>query len=132
MNYEWIGKTLYKKIKKKTVNIRAKLPHVNKKPLARNKNLVQTKTRPRMNYEWIGKTLSKKIEKKNSKYQSEIAACVQKTTSEKANFSANTVFSLYFKFRARKFHAAKPLPLFRSTSSFGVTKIITPNLLQKS
>ena len=37
------------------------------------------------------------------------AACEQKTTSEKANFSSNTVFSLYFKFRAKKFHAAKPL-----------------------
>ena len=49
-----------------------------------------------------------KIEKK-SKNQSEIAACEQKTTSEKANFCSNTIFSLYFKFRAKKFHAAKPL-----------------------
>ena len=49
-----------------------------------------------------------KIEK-NSKNQSEIAACEQKTTSEKADFCANTVFSLYFKIRAKKFHAAKPL-----------------------
>ena len=47
--------------------------------------------------------------RKNSKNQSEIAACEQKTTSEKANFCSNTVFSLYFKFRAKKFHAAKPL-----------------------
>ena len=47
--------------------------------------------------------------KKNSKNQSEIAACEQKTTSEKANFCSNTVFSLYFKTRAQKFHAAKPL-----------------------
>ena len=45
----------------------------------------------------------------NSKNQSEIAACEQKTTSEKANFCSNTVFLLYFKIRARKFHAAKPL-----------------------
>ena len=50
-----------------------------------------------------------KNRKKNSKNQSEIAACEQKTTSEKANFCSNTVFSLYFKFRAKKFHAAKPL-----------------------
>ena len=49
-----------------------------------------------------------KIEK-NSKNQSEIAACEQKTTSEKANFCSNTVLSLYFKFRAKKLHAAKPL-----------------------
>ena len=46
---------------------------------------------------------------KNSKNQSEIAACEQKTTTEKPNFCSNTVFSLYFKIRAKKFHAAKPL-----------------------
>ena len=45
------------------------------------------------------------------KNESEIAACEQKTASEKANFCSNTVFSLYFKFRAKKFHAAKPLAL---------------------
>ena len=48
-----------------------------------------------------------KIEKKIK--ISEIAACEQKTTTEKPNFCSNTVFSLYFKFRAKKFHAAKPL-----------------------
>ena len=47
--------------------------------------------------------------RKNSKNQGEIAACEQKTTNEKANFCSNTVFSHYFKFRAKKFHAAKPL-----------------------
>ena len=47
--------------------------------------------------------------RKNTKNQGEIAACEQKTTSEKANFCSNTVFSLYFKFGAKKFHAAKPL-----------------------
>ena len=56
----------------------------------------------------VEKNPIQKIEK-NSKNQSEIAACEQKTTSEKANFRSNTVFSLYFKFRAKKFHAAKPL-----------------------
>ena len=45
---------------------------------------------------------------KTVKNQSEIAACEQKTSSEKANFCSNTFFSLYFKIRA-KFHAAKPL-----------------------
>ena len=44
----------------------------------------------------------------NSKNLSEIAACEQKTTSEKPNFCSNTVFSLYFKIGAKKFHAAKP------------------------
>ena len=47
--------------------------------------------------------------RKNSKNQSEIAACEQKTTTEKPNFCSNTVFSLYFKIRAKKIHAAKPL-----------------------
>ena len=33
----------------------------------------------------------------------------QKTTTEKPNFCSNTVFALYFKIRAKKIHAAKPL-----------------------
>ena len=49
--------------------------------------------------------------RKNCRNQSEIAACEQKTTSEKANFCSNTVFSLYFKYRAKTIHAAKPLAL---------------------
>ena len=47
--------------------------------------------------------------RKNSKNQSEIAACEQKTTTDKANFCSNAVFLLNFKIRAKKFHAAKPL-----------------------
>ena len=47
--------------------------------------------------------------RKNSKNQDEIAACEQKTTSEKAYLCSNTVFSLYFKIGAKKFHAVKPL-----------------------
>ena len=35
--------------------------------------------------------------------------CEQKTPTDKANFCSNTVFSLYFKIRAKKFHASKPL-----------------------
>ena len=60
----------------------------------------------------LEKPFRKKSDPKNrkkSKNQSEIAACEQKTTSEKANFCSNTLFSLYFKFRAKKFNAAKPL-----------------------
>ena len=49
----------------------------------------------------------------------------KKNPSEKMNFRSNTVFSLYFKIRAKKFHAAKPL-FFRSVPCFGVTKITTP------
>ena len=60
----------------------------------------------------LGKPLRKKSDpkyRKNCKNQSEIAACEQKTTTEKPNFCSNTVFSLYFKIRAKKIHAAKPL-----------------------
>ena len=61
----------------------------------------------------LGRPLRKKSDpknrEKNSKNQGEIAACEQKTTSEKTNFCSNTIFSLYFKFRAKKFHATKPL-----------------------
>ena len=54
----------------------------------------------------LEKPFRKKSDPKN---RSEISAWEQKTTSEKANFCSNTIFSLYFKFRAKKFHAAKPL-----------------------
>ena len=47
--------------------------------------------------------------RKNSKNQSDIAACEQKTTSDKANFCSNTVFSLYFKLRAKKISRRKTL-----------------------
>ena len=61
----------------------------------------------------LGQGISKKIRskknRKNCKNQSEIAASEQQTTSEKANFCSNTVLSLYLNFRAKKFHAAKPL-----------------------
>ena len=51
------------------------------------------------------KTSHPKIEKKQYN-QSEIAACERKIT---VNFCSNTAFSLYFKIRVKKFHAAKPL-----------------------
>ena len=57
----------------------------------------------------LGKPFRKKSDPKKSKNQSEIAACEQKTTIEKPNFCSNTFFSLYFKIRAKKIHAAKPL-----------------------
>ena len=55
------------------------------------------------------KKSDQKTNEKTVKNQSQIAACEQKTFSEKANFCSNTVFSLYFKFGAKKIHAAKPL-----------------------
>ena len=63
--------------------------------------------------------------RKNSKNQSEIAACEQKTTTDKAKFSSNTVFSLYFKIRTKKFHAVKPLA-FSLYFLFRRAKITTP------
>ena len=46
MNLKWIGKPFRKKIRsqklRKTVKIEVKLPHVNKKPLARKRIFVQT------------------------------------------------------------------------------------------
>ena len=44
MNYEWIGKTKKKSDPKnrKTVKTKVNLPHVNKKPLAKNRIFVQT------------------------------------------------------------------------------------------
>ena len=59
----------------------------------------------------LGKPFRKKIrskKRKNSKNHSEIVACEQKTTSEKANSCSNNVFSIYFKTRAKN-HAVKPL-----------------------
>ena len=53
------------------------------------------------------KNKNQKIE--NSKNQSEITACEQTKISKKANFCSNTVFSLYFKIRVKKFNAAKLL-----------------------
>ena len=73
----------------------------------------------KINQKWtingLGNLFRKTIKKsdpqyrKNSENQSEIAACEQEATSEKANFCSNTVFSLYFKIRAKKFHVEKPL-----------------------
>ena len=66
-----------------------------------------------------------KIEKKNSKNQSEIAACEQKTTSEKAIF-VQTPFSDSTLNLERKNFTPQNHSLFRATSCFGVTKITTP------
>ena len=61
-----------------------------------------------LDWEQFRKKISQK-NRKNSKNQGEIAACEQKTTNEKANYCSSTVFSLYFKIRAKQFHAEKPL-----------------------
>ena len=77
----------------------------------------KNKTRLKMNAELIAKTIQKKSDPKNwknSKNESEIAACERKTTSEKAIFYSNPVFSLYFKIRAKKVKTTcffAPLPV---------------------
>ena len=61
--------------------------------------------------------LGKPFRKKNSiqkiektvKMKVKLPHVNKKTTSEKANFCSNTVFSLHFEIRAKKIHAAKPL-----------------------
>ena len=47
--------------------------------------------------------------KKNSKIRVKLPYVNKRNPSEKANFCSNIVFSLYFKIRAKKFHAAKPV-----------------------
>ena len=60
--------------------------------------------------DWENQLEKKPIQnmEKKIKNWSEIALCEQKATTEKAKFCSNTVL-FYFKIRAKKFHAAKPL-----------------------
>ena len=89
------------------------MPHVNKKTTSDKRKFNSNK---KLSLELAVNGLRKPFRKqsdpknrKNSKNQSEIAACEQKTTTEKPNFCSNTIFALYFKIRAKKIHAAKPL-----------------------
>ena len=77
--------------------------------------------------DWENHLEKKSIQKieKTEKIKSEIAACEQKTTSEKANF-VQTQFSHSTLYLARKKFTPQNHSLFRSTSRFGVTKITTP------
>ena len=62
-----------------------------------------------MNFELIGKTIKKTVRsKKKVKIKMKCRIWTKKSLA-KANFCSNTVFSLYFKIRVKKFHAAKPL-----------------------
>ena len=69
----------------KTVNIKVKLPHMNKKSLAKKKFGSNKKLGIELTMNGLGKPFKKANTKnrKNSKHQSEIAACEQKITSEK-------------------------------------------------
>ena len=50
-----------------------------------------------------------KIKKNTVKIKVKSPHVNKKTTTEKANFCSNTVFSLYFKTKAKNIHAAKPV-----------------------
>ena len=89
-----------------------------------------------MIYERIGENYLEKnpiqnFEKYCKNKTVEIAACEQKTTREKVTFCFNTVFPLYFKIRAKKFQAAKPLA-FSLHFLFRRDKITTPIRPQNS
>ena len=140
MDYEWIEKTILKKsdqkLRKKKQKNNVKMPHVNKKTTSEKWKINSNK---KLGLEWavngLGKPFRKKSDpknRKNSKHQSEIAACEQKTTTEKPNFCSDTIFALYFKIKAQKKLTPQNHSLFRSISCFGVTKITTPIWLQKS
>ena len=113
MDDERIEKTILKKNQNKKIRnkqkINVKMLHVNKKTTSEKWKFNSNK---KLGLEWavnwLGKPLKKFYPKnrKNSKNQNQIAACEQKSTTEKPNFCSNTVFSLYFKIRV---HAAKPL-----------------------
>ena len=119
--------------KKQKINV--KMPHVNKKTTSEKWKFNSNK---KLGLEWavigLGKPFRKKSDpknRKNSKNQSEIAACEQKTTTEKPNFCSNTVSHSTLKLEREKF-TPQNHSLFRSISCFGVTKITTPIWLQKS
>ena len=61
-----------------------------------------------MSCEWIEKIIKNPIQKieKIGKISVKLPHVNKKTTTEKPNFCSNTVFSLYFKIRSNKIHAA--------------------------
>ena len=86
-----------KKKQKKTENQCQNAARENKKPLVICNFDSNKKLGPEWTVNGLGKLFRKKSDPKNwknSKNQSEIAACEQKTTTEKPNFCSNTVFSL--------------------------------------
>ena len=115
--YDWIGNLFSKKSNKKTENQSQNAACEQKRTSKKWKFGSNNK----LGLEWTMNGLQKPFRKKsdpknwktakskNSKNQSEIADYEQKITSEKANFCSKTVFSLYFKKRAKNFHNAKPL-----------------------
>ena len=74
-------------------------------------SFTKQKTRSKTDYGWIGKNHLKKFDPKNRKTVKIKVKLPHVNKKPLANFCSNTVFSLYFKFRAKKIHAEKPLAL---------------------
>ena len=114
-----LRKPFLKKIRSKRINV--KRPHVNKTTSEKRKFGSNKKLGPEWTMNVLGKPFKKIRSKKHEKTlhlkvkitpQSEKTlhlTCEQQTTGEKKNFCSKTVFSLHFKIRAKKIHAAKPL-----------------------
>ena len=108
------------------------MPHVNKKPLARNENLIQIKTRSRMSCGWIGigKPFRKKSGPKETKRTVKIRVKlphVNKNALPRNRIFVQTPFSYSTLKLERKRFTPQNHSLYRSISCFGVTKITTPN-----
>ena len=115
MDYEWIEKTIFKKsdqkIRKTKQKNNVKMPHVNKKTTSEKRKFNSNK---KPGLEWavngLKKPFRKKSDPKNRKNRKSEWNCRMWTKNHyrETEFLSNTVFSLYFKIRA-KIHAAKPL-----------------------
>ena len=82
-----------------------------------------------MNYEWVRKTIKKKIRSKKSE-NSKNQRCEQKSLARKRIFVQTPFSHSTLKLELKNF-TPQNHSLFRSASCFGVTKITTPNWLQK-
>ena len=80
-----------------------------------------------MSYEWIGKIILKKSDpnRKNNVKLPHVTKNKKSLARKRIFQTSNVVFSLYFKIKAANLTPQKQ-SVFRSTSSFGVTKITTP------
>ena len=84
------------------------MPHVNKKTTSEKWKFGSNK---KLGLERTMNGLRTRFRKKSDpkvRHESEIAECEQKPLARK-HFFSNTVFSLFFKIRAKKFHAVRPL-----------------------
>ena len=117
MDYNWIEKSILKKNQNKKIRnkqkINVKMPHVNKKTTSEKWKFNSNK---KLGLEWALNGLGKPIKKnpiqkieKTVKIRVKLPHVNKKPLTEKPNFCSNIVFSLYFKIRAKKIHAAKPL-----------------------